>query len=478
MTFALPNFSGAKILVVGDIMLDRYWSGSTTRISPEAPVPVVKVGEIEDRLGGAANVALNIATLGCEVSLCGIIGNDNNGAHLKSLLKDKNIRNLCIEDNNNPTITKLRVISRHQQLIRMDFEESLANISENTLPHKIETMLKGFDAVVISDYAKGTVAQPQSIIEACNKNNVPVFIDPKGSDFSKYRGASFVTPNRSEFEGVVGTCENLPSIFTQASKLAASLDFNGILVTLSEKGMALASENAPPFHLPTMARDVFDVTGAGDTVIATLAASYASGSDIQSAMRLANLAAGVVVGKLGTSTVSSNELLEAMELDDRDIPRGSATLEELLKRVEASRLKGEKIVFTNGCFDILHAGHVRYLKAAGALGDRLIVAMNSDDSISRLKGASRPIVTLEERMEVMASLNCVDWVVPFSEDTPLELINKILPDVLAKGGDYAAEKIVGFTEVKKNGGEVKILPFVEGCSTTSIVEKIRQINKP
>lgn len=476
MTFSLPKFSATNILVVGDIMLDRYWTGSTSRISPEAPVPVVKVGEIEDRLGGAANVALNIATLGCGVCLCGVIGNDENGNFLKSLLKEKQIGDLTIESQNCPTITKLRVLSRHQQLIRMDFEESLAEVDEDTLLKNIETKLKNFDAVVISDYAKGTVAKPEKLIAACNNQNIPVFVDPKGSDFSKYRNASFVTPNRSELEGVVGQCNELETVFAEAEKLRASHDINGLLVTLSENGMALISENSETFHLPTMARDVFDVTGAGDTVIATLAASYAAGSDIQAAMRLANLAAGVVVGKLGTSTVTTDELIEAMELDDRDISRGVVNLKELINRVETCRRKGEKIIFTNGCFDILHAGHVRYLKAAGALGDRLIVGMNSDDSISRLKGPSRPIVPLAERMEVMSSLNCVDWVIPFSDDTPYELINRILPDVLAKGGDYIAEDIVGYKEVTENGGEVKVLPFVEGCSTTSIIEKIRGQN--
>ncbi len=473
MSFSLPNFSDAHILVIGDIMLDRYWSGPTSRISPEAPVPVVKIGDIEDRLGGAANVALNVATLGCKTSLCGITGDDEAGHTVKKLLTTSSINDATITDSNNPTITKLRVLSRHQQLLRMDFEESLKDTSQDALVKKVSKVVSEVDAVIISDYAKGTVSSPEKIIALCKKTNTPVFVDPKGSDFNHYKNASYITPNLSELEGIVGTSETLEQIFNKAKGLSKDLSLEGLLVTLSEKGMALIRNNEPPFHMPTSARDVFDVTGAGDTVIATLAASYASGADIQTAMRLANLAAGVVVGKLGTSTVSAQELSTALELDDKEIQKGQLSLNELIKQVGLCKNKGEKIVFTNGCFDILHAGHVRYLKEAAKLGDQLIVGMNSDTSIKKLKGENRPIVTLEERMEVMSSLNCVDWVVPFEDETPIELITKISPDVLAKGGDYTAENIVGFDHVTEGGGKVVVLPFVDGCSTTSIIEKIK-----
>ncbi len=476
MSFSLPHFSDAHILVIGDIMLDRYWTGPTSRISPEAPVPVVKISDIDDRLGGAANVALNVATLGCKTSLCGITGDDEAGNTIKQLLTSSSISDATIADSHNPTITKLRVLSRHQQLLRMDFEESLKNTSQEALLKKVSEILDDVDAVIISDYAKGTVSSPEPIIALCNKTNTPVFVDPKGSNFAHYQNASYITPNLSELEGIVGESNSQKEIFDKADRLCEDLNLKGLLVTLSEKGMALIRNNEPPYHMPTSARDVFDVTGAGDTVIATLAASYASGTDIQTAMRLANLAAGVVVGKLGTSTVSAAELNAALELDDKEIQKGQLPLNELIKQIGLCRKKGEKIVFTNGCFDILHAGHVRYLKEAAKLGDRLVVGMNSDTSIKKLKGKNRPIVPLAERMEVMSSLNCVDWVAPFEDETPIELITKISPDVLAKGGDYVAENIVGFTHITEKGGEVIVLPFVDGCSTTSIVEKIKSLN--
>ncbi len=476
MSFSLPNFSAAHILVIGDIMLDRYWSGPTSRISPEAPVPVVKIGDIEDRLGGGANVALNVATLGCKTSLCGITGDDEAGKTVQQLLATSSINDVTIADSGNPTITKLRVLSRHQQLLRMDFEESLKNTSQEALLKKVSEVIHDVDAVIISDYAKGTVSSPEKIIALCKETNTPVFVDPKGSNFDHYQNASYITPNLSELEGIVGASDTQEEIFNKAEGLCKDLALEGLLVTLSEKGMALIRNNEPPYHMPTSARDVFDVTGAGDTVIATLAASYVSGADIQTAMRLANLAAGVVVGKLGTSTVSAQELSEALELDDKEIQKGQLSLEELVKQVDACRKKGEKIVFTNGCFDILHAGHVRYLKKAAKLGDQLIVGMNSDTSIKKLKGESRPIVPLAERMEVMSALNCVDWVVSFEDETPIKLITQISPDVLAKGGDYVAEDIVGFEHITKGGGKVVVLPFVDGCSTTSIVEKIKNLN--
>ncbi len=476
MTVSLPSYAHANILVVGDIMLDRYWSGPTSRISPEAPVPVVKIGDCEDRLGGAANVALNLSTLGCKTSLCGIIGNDEAGETIGKLLTRSSINDCLVRDNTNPTITKLRVLSRHQQLLRMDFEEPLTDTANTTLIESIKSTIDSVDAVVISDYAKGTVTTPQDIIALCKKHSVPIFVDPKGSNFSKYKEASYITPNLSELEGIVGKSESLNEVFIKAQNLQRELSLDGLLVTLSEKGMALISESAEVFHMPTVAKDVFDVTGAGDTVIATLAASFAAGSDIQTAMRLANIAAGVVVGKLGTSAVTQKELIEALADDDKQLTRGTTSLDELTKQLEICRQKNEKIVFTNGCFDILHAGHVRYLKAAAELGDRLVLGLNSDESIKQLKGDTRPIIPLQERLEVMSALNCVDWVIPFEEDTPIHLIETLLPDVLAKGGDYAAEEIVGYECVTQNGGEVTVLSFVDGCSTTAIIEKIKKIN--
>jgi len=475
MTLSLPNFKQANILVIGDIMLDRYWTGSTNRISPEAPVPVVKIGDIEHRLGGAANVAQNLATLGCQVSLSGVIGQDEAGSITRELLKENNIKDFLLAQEQAPTITKLRIMSRHQQLLRLDFEETLSYPPEKDLLEQIRPQLSGTDIVIISDYAKGTITNAQILINACKALNIPVLIDPKGTDFTHYTGATFLTPNRSELETIVGDSDTLTATFEKTEQLRNSLQLDGILVTLSEKGMALVSRDAPVFHMPTEARDVFDVTGAGDTVIATFAAALAAGSSQKNAMRLANVAAGVVVGKLGTSSVTAAELYAAIENEDRDLEKGSVDLDTLLKQVSACRQRGEKIVFTNGCFDILHAGHVRYLKQAAALGDKLIVAINSDAAISRLKGKERPIVPLNERMEVMSSLNCIDWVTPFDEDTPKDLIDAVVPDILCKGGDYIAEDIVGFDTVKKHGGETVVLPFVDGCSTSAIVDKIKKL---
>lgn len=475
MNSQAPDFSSANILVIGDVMLDRYWTGATSRISPEAPVPVVKIGDIENRLGGAANVAQNLATLGCKVSLSGIVGSDEASSIVKSLLDQANIKNLLSEDASNPTITKLRVMSRHQQLLRMDFEEKLHNTNKDKLLENIGQHINTFNAVIISDYAKGTISDAQPIIQLCKNRNIPVFIDPKGSNFEHYRNADVITPNLSELQAIIGEQESLPALFSKTQELCKSLNLKAILVTLSEKGMALIQANKPALHIPTEAKDVFDVTGAGDTVIATFTASAAAGSDFPSAMKLSNAAAGVVVGKLGTSTVTPTELRLALLQQDQHIEKGAITLDNLIKQLEISRHKGEKIVFTNGCFDILHAGHVRYLKQAAELGDRLIVGLNSDESISRLKGKERPVVSLEERLEVLASLNCVDWVIPFSDDTPASLISAIKPDFLTKGGDYIIEEIVGYSTVTSYGGQVITLPFVPGCSTSSIIDKIKRL---
>lgn len=475
MSTSLPNFDLAKVLVIGDIMLDRYWSGNTSRISPEAPVPVVNVADTENRLGGAGNVALNLSTLGCATTLCGIVGDDGEGQITRELTAQAGIKHQLTIDKNNPTITKLRILSRHQQLLRLDFEEKLHNSPKTELLDKLESLLSEVDAVVISDYDKGTVHDSQAIIQLCKRHNVKVLIDPKGNDYKRYQGATLLTPNLSELEVIVGECATTEIAISKAEELLQELDVEAILLTLSEKGMALIHKDRAPTQIPTQARDVFDVTGAGDTVIATMAACLASNIDAQTAMRLANLAAGVVVGKLGTSTVNKSELQAAIAAQNNDLIRGVVDIETLKHQVQLSKQRGERIVFTNGCFDILHSGHVSYLQQASQLGDKLVLGLNSDASISRLKGDNRPIVPLKERLLVMGSLNCVDWVVDFDDDTPLTLIEHILPDVLCKGGDYIAEDIVGYSCVTENGGEVKTLPFVQGRSTSSIIKKIQAL---
>lgn len=467
----LPNFHNARVLVLGDVMLDRYWQGSTSRISPEAPVPVVNIKGIDDRAGGAANVALGMTTLGTQVSLLGVVGADENGQILKNLLEQAKISHQLAIEPNIPTITKLRIISRHQQLIRLDFEENIQLSSDNPLLKLFTQQLAKQQVVVLSDYGKGTIKEPQPFIQAARAAGLPVLIDPKGTDFTRYRGATLLTPNLSEFEAIVGHCQNDDDLVRKAQKLIAELQLDALLITRSEKGMTLVQKNGDFFHQPTRAREVFDVTGAGDTVISVLAASLAAGVELKQATILANTAAAVVVGKLGTATVTSEELRRELRSESQ-LGAGVFDVDTLLTLVEEARARGETLVMTNGCFDILHPGHVQYLKEAKALGDRLLVAVNSDASVSRLKGPTRPINPLDHRMAVLAGLESVDWVVPFEEDTPEKLICQVLPDILVKGGDYQVEQIAGHQCVQKNGGKVIILSFKDNCSTSAIVKKI------
>lgn len=472
MKVTLPDFHRAGVLVVGDVMLDRYWYGPTSRISPEAPVPVVKVETIEERPGGAANVAMNIASLGANSRLVGLTGIDDAARALSEKLSSVKVRCDFVAVPTHPTITKLRVLSRNQQLLRLDFEEGFQNIDAQPMLEKIQQSLPHIGALVLSDYAKGALSQIQAMIKLANEANVPVLIDPKGSDFSRYRGATLLTPNMSEFEAVVGYCQDDDDLVQKGTKLVQDLELKALLITRSERGMSLLQVGQPPLHLPTQAQEVFDVTGAGDTVIGVLATALAAGKPLNEACYLANAAAGVVVGKLGTSTVSPVELENAVR-GRAETGFGVMSEDKLKEAVAQARQRGERIVMTNGCFDILHAGHVSYLSNARKLGDRLIVAVNSDASTKRLKGETRPVNPLEQRMTVLSALESVDWVVAFEEDTPQRLIADILPDILVKGGDYKPEEIAGSEEVWAAGGEVKVLNFEDGISTTNIIKTIK-----
>ncbi|MDN4501622.1 bifunctional D-glycero-beta-D-manno-heptose-7-phosphate kinase/D-glycero-beta-D-manno-heptose 1-phosphate adenylyltransferase HldE [Alteromonadaceae bacterium BrNp21-10] len=468
----LPDFSRAHILVVGDIMLDRYWIGPTGRISPEAPVPVVKINNTEDRPGGAANVALNVAALGAQVTLMGLTGDDEAAETLSTQLGGLGITCDFVRLPGFETITKLRVISRNQQLIRLDFEQDFSAVDKNALNKNFAQQLEHVDAVILSDYAKGCLSDVQSLIQAAKHQNIPVIVDPKGHDFNKYRGASLLTPNMAEFSMVAKNVDTEQDIVDSAQKMAVQLGLDAMLITRSEKGMTLIRPQQPEFHLPAKAKEVYDVTGAGDTVIATLAAAFAAGAQWQDACALANAAAGVVVGKLGTSTVSINELALAVS-QETEIGRGVMTEQQLHMAITAAKLRGEKVVMTNGCFDILHAGHVSYLQNAKKLGERLIVAVNSDASVRGLKGPGRPVNGVQRRMSVLAGLASVDWVFCFEEDTPQRVIAEMLPDILVKGGDYKAEDIAGSKEVWANGGEVLVLNFEDGVSTSAIIKSIK-----
>lgn len=473
MKTQLPDYAQADVVVVGDVMLDRYWSGSTTRISPEAPVPVVKITNREERPGGAANVAMNITSLSGHARLIGLIGADEAGKTLKTQLKKQKVDCELIAVPGHPTITKLRILSRHQQLIRLDFEEDFKPVEKALLLVKVNDSLKKAKVLIISDYAKGALTAVPEIITLAKKAKIPVLIDPKGIDFERYRGTTVLTPNITEFEAVAGACENEADIVSKGCELIKKYDLTALLVTRSEKGMTLVQLNCPPIHLPTEAKEVYDVTGAGDTVIATLGASLAAGATLEAACRFANAAAGVVVGKLGTSTVTRVELEDALRARMHS-GFGLMTQNQLKQAVKQARQRGETIVMTNGCFDILHAGHVSYLANARKKGDRLIVAVNSDSSVKQLKGEDRPINPLMQRMQVLSALEAVDWVVPFEENTPKKLITAILPDVLVKGGDYAIADIAGAKEVQAAGGTVEILNFEEGCSTSQIIDTIKQ----
>jgi D-beta-D-heptose 7-phosphate kinase/D-beta-D-heptose 1-phosphate adenosyltransferase len=470
VTISIPDFDRAKVLVVGDVMLDRYLFGGTGRISPEAPVPVVHVRQTDDRAGGAANVAVNLASLGVSTTLLGIVGKDDEAAALAKILDQEHIdcRFTAIADW--PTTTKTRIQSRGQQLIRLDREEPAVSGSDKLTQDLVKRLSKA-NAVILSDYGKGALANVAAMIEACRGAGLPVFVDPKGNDFEKYRGATLITPNQAEFEAVAGVCNTDDELVARARDMVSDLDLMAILVTRSEKGMLLVQGSDEPVFLSTRAREVFDVTGAGDTVIAVLAGALASGDSLQGAAALANLAAGLVVRKSGAASVSPSEIRVALHRRGQG-GRGLVAEEALHLLVEEAKTHGETVIMTNGCFDVLHAGHVAYLEEAKSLGDRLIVAVNNDDSVRKLKGESRPVNTLEDRMQVLAGLAAVDWVVPFAEDTPARLIQSMLPDILVKGGDYRSDEIAGAKDVLRNGGEVRVLAFREGHSSSRIIEKL------
>ncbi len=470
-----PDFEKVAVLVVGDVMLDRFWTGGTHRVSPEAPVPVVKVSEHVCRAGGAGNVAVNIAALGGTVTLAGLCGEDEAARLLRKAVEEAGVT-WAVCPSAPETIVKLRVLSRHQQLLRMDFEQSLERFADDMFTAFVKARLSDINTVVFSDYAKGTLTNVTELIGACRAAGKIILVDPKGNDLARYRGATLLTPNLSEFEAVVGHCASEEELITKGIALRDSLDLQALLITRSERGMTLLEKGHDPLTLPARAREVFDVTGAGDTVISVLAAALAAGESLAAATALANAAAGVVVGKVGTASVTREELNAALRADtDQTLPHVGEVLTkgELIARVGRAKAAGERVVMTNGCFDILHRGHVEYLARARALGDRLIVAVNSDESVKRLKGDSRPLNSLDARMAVLSALRSVDWVVAFSSDTPGELIGEVLPDVLVKGGDYQVHEIAGADAVIANGGKVSIMDFVDGYSTSQIIESAR-----
>ncbi len=470
----LYSLADKKILVVGDIMLDRYWRGETSRTSPEAPVPIVDVKHIENRVGGCGNVALNIQALTGQTHVLSVIGQDEAGDVLKTDLTAASVAYDFVEIADRPTTTKLRVLSHQQQMIRLDFEENCQSVDKRGLLTHFAAQLPEADLVIFSDYAKGALADIQTMIAEANAQGVLTLVDPKGRDFSRYQGATLIKPNLAEFEAIVGSCSDDETLESKARALLEELSLEALLITRGAQGMTLVQRDKLVRHVPATSKELSDVTGAGDTVIATLGLAMAAGYTPLASMHLANLAAGIVVEKLGTSTVSLQEL-QAAYASLRNLPKGVTTREKLAKAVKEVQQLGKDVVFTNGCFDLLHAGHVTYLQKAREQGDFLVVAVNDDASIQRLKGPERPISPLDSRMDVLAALGCVDWAVSFHEDTPENLLHELQPNVLVKGADYQIDEIVGAPIVFAYGGRVeRIAHDRTDISTTQLLEKARR----
>ena len=472
----------ANALVIGDVMLDRYLIGSVGRISPEAPVPIVLLNAQNERAGGAANVAANLALLGIKTHLIGCVGDDLEGKSLAKLISETGIENHLVTSNTRPTIAKTRVVSGHQQMLRLDQESSavFTDAENDALQANIHGALRASPTIVIlSDYAKGLLSTDicQDIIKTCAAKKIPVLVDPKGSDYSKYTGATALTPNKKEAAEACSTTVNDLELIAKASALKDCIKLQFLAVTRGDEGITLIDDNADEngvHHLTATAKQVFDVSGAGDTVIATLAAGLMHHLSPIESLTIANLAAGVVVGKVGTVPITQAELIEALQnAMGSEQAHKVCDLTQLLTKVKAWKQQKQKIVFTNGCFDLLHAGHVTYLEAAKKRGDKLILGLNTDRSVSAIKGPTRPVVHENDRARVLAALQSVDAVILFDEDTPLNLINAIKPNVIAKGSDYSAEQVVGGVEVQSWGGEIALIDLVEGRSTSKLIQKLQ-----
>jgi len=470
------GWHNVRVLVVGDVMLDKYIWGDVQRISPEAPVPVVRATWHNERPGGAANVAMNLAGLGACVTVAGFGGGDTEQERLESMLAEAGVEPALSAVEAIPTTTKLRIFSGNQQMMRLDTEAapSPSNAAYAELLKSVSTSLPNADIVVLSDYAKGVLTEVvcRFIIAEAGKLGVPVLVDPKQRDFSRYHGASTVCPNLKELAAATGEpFSDIDRVLAAGHAMLASLDMEFMVVTLGDKGIAVLRKNSR-LHAPAVVRQVYDVSGAGDTVMAVLALALACQVEIETAAQLANLAAGIVVNKVGTVPIQREELLGALSqelalhLEEKILP-----LKRLLSRVATWRSAGDSVVLTNGCFDILHIGHISLLEQARRKGDRLIVALNSDASVRQIKGPLRPIVGEHERARILAALSAVDAVIVFNESTPLTLIEAIRPDVLVKGGDYREEAVVGAREVRFWGGRVELIPLVEGISTTQLIAR-------
>lgn len=481
MNSSLETFRTTRILVVGDVMLDRYWWGTVNRISPEGPVPVVKIRDRSSVPGGAGNVAANLAGLGCSVSLLGARGDDDAGKALQALMDSKGVDATLLVRDDAATTTKTRVMARDQQLLRLDEEDTVpaSPAVADRIMAAVNREIHRCNAIVLSDYGKGLLNSTdicRQLIDAGAARGVPVLVDPKSRNWERYRGATCITPNLAELQLVVDqSVEDDDAVLAEkADTVRRQYDLDFLLVTLGARGMLLSSRGERAI-LPTVAHEVYDVSGAGDTVIATLAAGLSVGMPPRDAAAVANVAAGIVVGKLGTHPVTRAELGPAWQQAAGGAGSETAgvfSTDAACMQLNAWRSAGQRVVFTNGCFDLLHPGHVSLLHQARRLGDRLIVGLNTDASVKRLKGDSRPVLNEQDRAVMLNALACVDMVVLFDEDTPETLIRALKPDILVKGADYKPEDVVGRQIVEAYGGEVKLVDLLEGYSTTGITKRM------
>ncbi|MEX0654046.1 MAG: D-glycero-beta-D-manno-heptose 1-phosphate adenylyltransferase [Phycisphaeraceae bacterium] len=483
----LDRWTPKHIVVAGDFMLDRYAYGNAERLSPDAPVPVLAIIREEDKAGGAANVCLDLKALRCEVWPLGVVGDDATGEQLRQCMSDAGCETRgLLAVSGRPTTVKQNFVGlaqhRHpQKMFRVDTEDksALGEATGRRLLDEADALLASADVLCLEDYNKGVLSHAvcQGLIERAKRRGIPVLVDPAAiDDYSKYRGATCITPNRTEAERATGRRDvgnDRDALTTMARSLKQQCELETIVLTLDKLGALLLEDDAEPVLVPTLARQVYDVTGAGDMVLAMLAAARANDADWQQAVELANAAAGLEVEKFGVVPIALDEILLSLLASDGDGSGKLRRLEHLLPELAAHRGQGKKIAFTNGCFDILHAGHVQYLRHAARHGDLLVVGVNSDASIRRLKGPQRPINQADDRVLVLSELECVDYVVLFDADTPTELIQAIRPDALVKGADYTREQVVGHDIVESYGGQVVLVPLVEGRSTTNIIEKVR-----
>ncbi|MDA0996939.1 MAG: D-glycero-beta-D-manno-heptose-7-phosphate kinase [Proteobacteria bacterium] len=473
------SLQGARVLVIGDVMLDRFVTGDVERISPEAPIPVLRVSGETAMPGGAGNVVRNLRALGAKVSFVAVTGDDDAARELASALKGSNVTANLIKDRTRPTSIKIRYVAGNQQMLRADWETGAplaGKIGDAVLKAALKAIGK-CDAMVLSDYDKGVLGDGRAakLIAIARAAKKPVIVDPKGSDYRRYRGADAVTPNKKELRQAAGGDARTDKEITAAARtLIKAHKFGAVLVTRSADGMTLVQGNGKPLHLAAETREVFDVSGAGDTVVATIAAAIAAGAELAEAAALANVTAGIVVGKVGTAVAYTSEVVAALlHQDISDAEAKVRAIEAAEDKTERWHRQGLRIGFTNGCFDLLHPGHVSLLRQARSACDKLIVGLNSDESVRRLKGAGRPIQNEAARATVLASLSGVDMVVIFGDDTPLSLIKRLRPDVLVKGADYKIKDVVGAELIKSWGGHVKLARLEPGHSTTATVKRLK-----